>query len=74
MLIWTKPEKLRPTEEHNKLCSSDSGIPGTFVPNMTQTNAEAYKARFVKGQVPRIEVRVTIQGTQVLIKTKNRMV
>jgi len=67
ILSFDKPQKLRSTEEHSKMYSSCTGIPGTYVPNMSKTDMERWKAKHIKGKDERIEIRKTLQGTQVVI-------
>ena len=67
LLDFTKPQKKRSTEDHNKRYSSDSGIPGTYVPNMSDDDMYKWKAKHIKGDNERIEIRKTFKGTQVLI-------
>lgn len=67
ILSFDKPAKIRPTEEHNNLYVADSAPPGTYVPNMSKEDMYRWKAKHIKGQDERIEIRKTIQGVQVLI-------
>lgn len=67
ILSFDKPKKVRSTEKHNEMYSSDSGIPGTFVPNMSEADMDKWKAKYIKGKNERIEIRKTIEGTQLLI-------
>ena len=70
MLIdWNKPKKVRPTKDHNTTFSSDSGVDGTFVPNMSKKDMVAWKGKHInKGKDhARIELRKTFEGTQLLI-------
>ena len=68
LLCFDKPKKARSTENHNIACSSDSGIPGTYVPNMSRTDREKWKGKIVgtrRGK-PQVEIRkdsfVTVVG------------
>lgn len=67
LLNFEKPKKIRSTEEHNDMFSSDSGIPGTYVPNMSDDDMYKWKAKHIKGEDERVEIRKTIHGVQVLI-------
>ena len=69
ILNFTKPQKVRSTEEHNTLFSSDSGVAGTFVPNMSKEDRLGWKAKHINGNDERIEIRKTLgcTNTQVLI-------
>ena len=70
ILTFEKPKKIMDAKEREEKYSSDSGVPGTFVPNMTQADRERYKAKIVAGDVPRIEIRVS-HDCEMLIKVKN---
>jgi hypothetical protein len=69
LIDFDKPKKIRSTEEHNKMHSSDSGVPGTYVPNMSEEDTKKWRGNHIKGQRidQRIEIRKTIGGTQLLI-------
>ena len=62
ILSFDKPEKLRSTERHNEDYQSDSGIDGTYMPNMSEVDKAKWKAKLVKGADLRVEVRKTLQG------------
>jgi hypothetical protein len=70
VLTFEKPKKLRSSEEHNSKYSSDSGINGTYVPNMSKEDMYKWKAKHIKGSDERIEIRKTISGTQLLVIVK----
>lgn len=67
LIDFNKPKKIRSTEEHNKMHSSDSGVAGTYVPNMSDADRKKWKGIHVKGTDERIEIRKTIGGTQLLV-------
>jgi hypothetical protein len=67
ILDFEKPKKIRSTEEHNSLFSSDCGVAGTFVPNMSEEDQKKWKAKHIGGNDERIEIRKTLGGAQVLI-------
>lgn len=69
LLCFDKPKKARSTEEHNIGCSSDCGVPGTYVPNMSREDRKKWKGKIVgkSGKRPlQIEIRknsfVTVVG------------
>jgi hypothetical protein len=68
ILSFDKPEKERPTAVHNLLCSSDCGVPGTYVPNMSEADNQRWKAKHIKGKRPRVEIRKQLNGVQLVIK------
>ena len=47
LLCFDKPKKVRSTEEHNKTYMSDSGIAGTYVPNMSEEDKNKWKAKHI---------------------------
>lgn len=67
LIDFNKPKKIRSTEEHNKMYTSDSGVAGTYVPNMSKADREKWKGIHIKGTDERIEIRKTFHGVQVLI-------
>jgi hypothetical protein len=67
ILNFEKPKKVRSTEEHNDLFSSDSGIAETFVSNMSKEDRYKWKAKHISGNDERVEIRKTLSGSQVLI-------
>lgn len=67
LLSFDKPKKLRSTEKHNAMYSSDCGVPGTFVPNMSKEDRLKWKAKHIKGDDERIEIRKDLGGANVLI-------
>ena len=62
ILSFDKPKKNRSTEEHNEMFVSDSGIAGTYVPNMSDEDTKKFKAKHIKGDDERVEIRVCIGG------------
>jgi len=67
ILDFNKTKKLRTSAEHSSIYMSDSGIAGTYVPNMSKSDMEKWKAKHIKGDNERIEIRKTLGGTQLLI-------
>lgn len=67
VLSFEVPKKLRSTEKHNEMHMSDSGIAGTYVPNMSKKDMELWKAKHITGADERIEIRKTVEGAQILI-------
>ena len=53
LLWWEKPAPIAERE----LNSSDSGIIGTYAPNMSLEDRLRWKAKRVRGSDPRIEIR-----------------
>jgi hypothetical protein len=67
LIDFNKPQKIRSTDEHNQMHSSDSGVAGTYVPNMSEADGKKWKGKHIKGTDERIEIRRTIGGTQLLV-------
>lgn len=60
ILSFDKPKKLRSSNAHAEMYSSDTGIAGTYVPNMSETDKVKWKAKRIKGSDPRVEIRKTL--------------
>jgi len=75
ILSFTKPKKKTSTKEHNAYYSSDSGIDGTYVPNMTEADMKTWKAKVVGSRSGnhQIEIRKTLRGAQMLIVVNGKM-
>ena len=71
ILSFEKPEKIRSTEEHNKMFSSDCGVAGTYVSNMSEEDRKKFKAKHIKGEDERIEIRVEMGSNILIIIYKN---
>ncbi len=56
-LMWEEPAKVMIAEERAERYQSDSGVPGTYVPNMSEADQLRWRARLVKGKDPRVELR-----------------
>ena len=67
LLDFNKPNKLQPTKDHNQDNMSDSGIDGTYVPNMSHADRLKWKAKHIKGKDERIEIRTEEPGVNLLV-------
>lgn len=68
ILNFGKPPKARSSEKHNEDHQSDTGIPGTYMPNMSEAWRRTFKAKHIKGDDERVEIRKGLDnGVQVLI-------
>ena len=73
ILSFEKPKKIRSTETHNEMNMSDSGVAGTYVSNMSEADKKRFKGKYIKGADERVEIRIQINGVNVLIKVfKNK--
>ena len=73
ILTFEKPKKVRKTEEHNIKFMSDSGVNGTYVPNMSEDDMKRWKAKHIEGDNERIELKKTLHGVQlVIVVRKNK--
>ena len=63
ILSWDKPEKVMTTEEWQAI-SADSAPPGVYTPNMSEEDMRKWKARYVSGRNPRVEIRKTVIGPE----------
>lgn len=62
ILNFDKPKKIRSTAEHNEMYVADCAPPGAYVPNMSQEDMCRWKAKHIKGDNERVEIRKTIEG------------
>jgi hypothetical protein len=67
ILNFDKPKKIRSTDEHNKIYSSDCAALGTYVPNMSDEDNNKWKAKHIESNDERVEIRKSFDGTQVVI-------
>lgn len=68
MLMWEKPEKVLSKEDWANSGIFDGGPTGGYIPNMSDADRSAWKAKYIKGKFPRVEIRkTTTNGTQILI-------
>ncbi|HPI82924.1 MAG TPA: hypothetical protein PK122_06885 [Candidatus Paceibacterota bacterium] len=67
LLSFDKPKKIHSTEEHNKMFPSDSGISGTYVPNMSKEDQLKWKAKHIKGDDERVEIRKEFGGANLVV-------
>ena len=63
ILSWYKPEKVMSTEEWQRI-SADSAPPGVYTPNMSATDMAKWKAKYIGGRNPRVEIRKTVIGPE----------
>lgn len=68
ILMWEKPEKILSTDEW-KAISADGAPPGVYTSNMSKEDRERFKAKLVRPKAgpPRVEIRVTVEGVQVVV-------
>ena len=67
ILMWDKPEKVMPKEEWTEIVF-DGGPAGGYVPNMSEADKLKWKAKYIGGKHPRVEIRkTTTNGTQILV-------
>ena len=67
ILNFETPKKTRSTKNHKNTFSSDSGIDGTYVPNMSDEDKKKWKAKHIKGDDERVEIRKSFDGVQLLV-------
>ena len=58
VLSWDKPEQLMSKKDW-KSCVFDGGPPGSYVPNMSDDDRKKWKAKYIGGKYPRVEIRKT---------------
>jgi len=67
ILSFEIPKKVMSEEERQKRGSSDCGIPGTYLQNMSEEDMDKWKAKHIKGQDERVEIKKNFGGTQAVI-------
>ena len=72
LLNWEVPKRARPTKDHNTRYQSDSGVAGTYVPNMSKEDVYRWKAKLIRGGEPRVEIRTGRAGALVLLVVRNQ--
>ena len=70
ILDFDKPKKLRSTKEHNEMYQSDSGVAGTYMPNMSEEDNNKWKGKHIKGADERIEIRKNLDSQLLIIVYK----
>ena len=67
VLTFEVPKKINSTQKHNEMHLSNADVNGTYVPNMSKEDMNRWKAKHIKGDDERVEIRKTLDGVQVLI-------
>lgn len=67
LLNFNKIEKVMSEKEREEKYSSDCNVIGTFVPNMSVEDMRKWKGKHIKGKDERVEIRKSINGTQLVI-------
>jgi|APSaa5957512622_1039677.scaffolds.fasta_scaffold69703_2 hypothetical protein len=75
LLSFAKPEKARPSDAHNRMNSSDSGVEGTYASNMSEEDKQKWKGKLVgsKSGNFRVEIRKIAEGTNILVIVNGEM-
>ena len=68
ILVWDKPDKVNSTQAWEQQHVFDGGPPGGYVPNMSDEDAEKWRAKLVghRSGHPQVEIRKTA-GSQILL-------
>jgi hypothetical protein len=56
VLSWETPKKKMPVEDWKKI-SADGAPPGVYTPNMSKKDMLKWKAKYIGGTDPRVEIR-----------------
>lgn len=67
VLNFNKPKKAIPTAEHNAMYQADGAPPGVYIPNMSRHDEYTWRAKHIKGDNERVEIRRSIYHAQMLI-------
>ena len=75
ILSFAKPKKARSTDAHNKMNSSDCGVEGTYVSNMSQEDKKKWKAKVVGSRSGnhQIEIRSEQSGSNIVVVVNGEM-
>ena len=75
ILTFAKPKKVRSTEDHNRMNSSDCGVEGTYASNMSEEDMQKWKAKVVgtRSGNPQLEIRKVAVGTNILVIVNGAM-
>ena len=59
VINWGKPRKIHSSADHVEMYQSDSGVPGTYMPNMSDADIKAWKGKVVGSTTssPQVEIR-----------------
>ena len=59
IVMWNKPKRIMSEESRRKNFSSDSEVPGTYVPNMSAADVASWKGKLVRHTTdnPQVELR-----------------
>ena len=66
ILDFEPTEKVMSREERESYVA-DSAPPGVYQPNMSKADQNKWKAKLIGGKFPRVEIRKTIGGVQMVI-------
>lgn len=58
VLSWDKPKQIMSTEQWKGI-SADGAPPGVYQPNMSYEDQQKWKAKLIRGQLTRVEIRKT---------------
>ena len=70
LLNFTKPDKVRSTEEHNDMYVACGAVPGVYVPNMSDEDNCRWKCKHIEGDNERIEMRKWMGANIVVVVWK----
>lgn len=67
LLSFEKVSKVMTEAERIEKYTSDSHVPGTYVPNMSKADMRKWKGKHVKGKDERVEIRKSVGGVQMVV-------
>ncbi len=70
LLNFEEPKKAMSTDDWKKI-SADGAPPGVYRPNMSREDMYKWKAKKIGGKDPRIEIRKSGNGSQMLLVVRN---
>ncbi len=68
ILVWDKPQRAMPLEQWYSI-TADNAPPGVYTPNMSQADAERWKAKLTgtHGRQPQVEIRKSVGACQMVV-------
>ena len=67
LLWWDRPAPVTDKATHDKAHSADGAPPGTYAPNMSPEDRQRWKAKRIRGNDPRIEIRKGLANGSLLL-------
>lgn len=70
ILSWDKPKQIMTEEQRRAEFSSDSGVPGTFMPNMRPEDVARWKAKLTHHTTDHPQVEIRKDATVIIVSLR----